>query len=444
MGIESVAIVGGGFSGTLLAINLLRHGGPRATLIERRPPFGKGVAYSAPTATHVLNVRAANMSAFPDAPSSFADWLGARGQGGPSTFASRRSYGDYLAGLLDEAIRDDVSGRLTLVDDNATAATISNDGVAVTLASGKVVRSDALVLATGNLPPHALPGVDEAEVGEVYVADPWSLDPGTAGEGPVLLLGTGLTMIDVALSLDDAGFSGEIVALSRRGLLPRVHAPASLGGLPERPPADLLLLLRAVRARAAEIGWRSAIDELRPFTQDLWRGASPADQSRFLRHLRPWWDVHRHRIAPDVAARIKALVASGRLQIVAGRLGRVDPGGRTTFTRRGGNRVSTANFATIVNCTGPQGDLTRTDEPLLRGLFDAGLTRPDSCRLGLDVDPDCRLIAAEGSASDRLLAVGPMTRGAFWEITAVPDIRRQAWSLARRLSNAHWVEGEGL
>lgn len=387
------------------------------------------------------------MSAFPDAPSHFADWLAGQGMGSPGSFASRRSYGDYLAALLGETIRHDVVGRLALVDDDVVAADMRADGVTLTLASGDRVAADALVLATGNLPPHALPGLDEAALGRRYAADPWSLDPASAENGALLLLGTGLTMIDVALSLDGAGFKGRMVALSRRGLLPRVHAPAHGGGLSERPPLALLPLLRAVRARGEAVGWRAAIDELRPYTQDLWRAASPADQSRFLRHLRPWWDVHRHRLAPDVAARIDALRASGRLRIVAGRALAFDAeadGVRVTFLPRGEQRRRSVSFVRIINCTGPQGDLTRSAEPLLRSLGGAGHVRPDAHRLGLDVDADSRLIGADGRPRDRLLAVGPMTRGAFWEITAVPDIRRQTWALARRLSNAHWVEGEGL
>ncbi len=427
-------------------MNLLRHDGPGTTLIERRPPFGKGVAYSSPTATHLLNVRAANMSAFPDAPHDFADWLGGQALGGPGSFASRRCYGDYLSELLGRTIREDVNGRLSLVDDGAVSATVSDNAVTLTLASGATVTASALVLATGNLPPHAPAGLDEAALGDRYVADPWSLDPASVGEGDILLLGTGLTMVDVALSLDDAGFKGRIIALSRRGLLPRVHAPATPGGLRERPPTAILPLLRTVRERSQAVDWRAAIDELRPFTQDLWRAAQPTEQERFLRHLRPWWDVHRHRLAPQVAARIDALRASGKLTIAAGRATAFDPVRRVSvaYTPRGETRTTTVSVVSVVNCTGPQGDLRRSPEPLLQSLLAAGHARPDACRLGLDVDADCHLIGTDGAARPQLFAVGPMTRGAFWEITAVPDIRRQTWALARRLSNAHWVEGEGL
>jgi uncharacterized NAD(P)/FAD-binding protein YdhS len=443
--LSRVAIVGAGFSGTLLAVNLVRHDGPDTLLIERGERFGRGVAYATGNPDHLLNVRAANMSALPDAPAHFAEWLAARNPAaGPATFVPRATYGAYLDDLLAWTRR---YAGTRLSERRADVISVRPDlyNVAIGFADGCQERADVVVLATGNLPPHTPPGLDPAPLGDRYLADPWRLDlaAGLRASDTMLLLGTGLTMVDMALTLDGTGFAGPIVALSRRGLVPRAHGDGPPGKLAERPPARLVPLLRAVRRRAEAIGWRGAVDELRPHTQDLWRAASPADRARFLRHLRPWWDVHRHRLAPEIAGRIDAMRASGRLVVRAGTLMGCDATG-VRFRPRGSHTVERIDVARVVNCTGPAGDAARSTDPLLRQLLADGLARPDAFRLGLDVDADSRLIGADGRPQARLYALGPLTRGAYWEITAVPDIRVQAWHLARRFSNAHWVSGEGL
>ncbi len=447
--IEHVAIIGAGFSGTLQAINLLRHEGPRATLIERAPVAGTGLAYGAAHPSHVLNVRAANMSAFPDDPSHFVRWLEARGvQNAPGAFIPRVTYGEYLRELLEAALRDP-SGRLTLLRDEVQDVEV--DGRVKVQLRGSTLEADAAVLAVGNLPPHDPPSLDPEKLSaQRYKGDPWdaSLPENLSAEDTVLVIGTGLTMVDVVLLLDARGFKGRIVAVSRRGLLPRPHAP---GGdwqrIDERPATTASRLLQGVRSRGAAIGWRNAVDELRPFTQAMWGNASEAERARFLRHLRPWWDVHRHRLAPEVHARLTAVIARGQLEVIAGKtLGFEErtEGIEVGLRRRGADGGETLLAQRIVNCTGPLGDLARTQEPLLQKLAARGLIRPDAAHLGIDVDNQGQTINAEGRANPDLYALGPMTRGAFWEIVAVPDIRTQTWNVARRLSNAHWVGGEGL
>jgi uncharacterized NAD(P)/FAD-binding protein YdhS len=442
---EHIVIVGGGFSGTLLAINLLRFDGPRATLVERAGDrIARGVAYSATEPAHLLNVRAAGMSAFPDDPGHFVRWLDARGAGGGTSFVPRLLYGVYLREAL-EAVRD---ARLTLVERDV----VDLDEGGVSLADGRRIAADRVVLATGNLPPHTPPGIDPALLPDGrYLDDPWRSAPGEGlGAGDtVLLLGTGLTAIDVALQLDAGGFPGTIVALSRRGLRPRRHRdglpPAA--GETDLPGVSLSWTVRRLRERAAVEGWRAAVDALRPVTQRLWAASDEDTRGRFLRHLRPFWDVHRHRLAPAVAARINAMVAEGRLRFVAGKVvaAQADGAGVALDWRpRHGDAVDWMTVARIVNCTGPQGDLTRTDDPLLGTLTARGLIRPDRLRLGIDVDAQGRTIDADGVASETLGCIGPMTRGGLWEVVAVPDLRRQAWDLARRLSHAQWVGGEGL
>lgn len=447
--IEHVAIVGAGFSGTLQAINLLHHQGPRATLIERGGRAGEGLAYGAAHPSHVLNVRAANMSAFPDDPGHFVRWLEASGRADAATaFVPRVTYGAYLRELLDAALRD-ARGRLTLVRDEVVD--IEAGARARLHLSGKTLDADAAVLAVGNLPPHAPPGLDsDALSSERYKHDPWdpSVPEGLADSDTVLVIGTGLTMVDVVLLLEARGFGGRIVALSRRGLLPRAHAP---GGewerIEDRPETVASRLLHQLRARGDAIGWRNAVDELRGFTQAMWGNASDGERARFLRHLRPWWDVHRHRLAPEVHARLEAALDRGQLEVRKGKTLAFaeDAGGvGVTWRRRGADAPERLHVQRIVNCTGPQGDLARTTEPLLQRLAARGTIRPDAAHLGIEVDNQAQTIAADGRGNPALYALGPMTRGAFWEIVAVPDIRQQTWNLARRLSNAHWVGGEGL
>lgn len=448
--ISRVAIVGGGFSGTIQAINLLRHDGPSAVLIERRPRAGRGIAYSALSDEHILNVRASNMSAFPDEPGHFVRWLEQKGLGVATDFISRSTYGDYLAELL-QTWSSRSPGRLTLVHDEAVEAEYSGATIRLQLAERGTLQADALILAVGNLPPHEIPAVAAARLdSDLYAANPWShsVADGLSDDDDVLVIGTGLTMVDTVLYLAASGFGGRILAMSRRGLLPQPHSdPHPPSKISERPGTLSSALVRSVRERGTIVGWRNAVDELRPYTQSIWRASDTAERSRFLRHLRPWWDIHRHRIAPRVAARLDELRHRGKLVPMAGKIIEIrEEGGRASvlWRPRGEKDRRQLRVRRIVNCTGPQGDLLRTREPLLRDMIAGGMIRPDPNRLGIDVDQQGQLIAADGSAQPHLFAVGPMTRGAFWEIVAVPDIRVQTWALARRLSDAHWVGGEGL
>jgi len=324
------------------------------------------------------------------------------------------------------------------------------EGWLIHLADGRSISADAVILALGNLPPHIPDGIDvNALPSDCFAAEPWSSDvaAGLTTDDLILVIGTGLTMVDIALLLDAQGFRGKILALSRRGLSPRAHAAVTPSVLDMRPPPTALSLLRHVRARSAAVGWRAAVDELRPYTEGLWTAADMIERRRFLRHLRAWWDVHRHRIAPAVAEKIAAMQVAGRLEILSGKLIEVvheGPAARVSYRPRGTEDIHTLRVRRIINASGPQGDLLRTEEPLLRRLLARGLIRPDPLRIGIDVTQQSEVIGADGESLPTLLALGPMTRGTFWEIVAVPDIRRQTWAVARKLSNSHWVGGEGL
>ena len=456
----AVAIVGGGFSGTLLALYLRRRcpPGTRIHLIERTARFGPGLAYSTENPSHLLNAFAGRMSAFPDFPSHFVDWLRARHAAGEdmpappteTSFVPRRTYGAYLREILDAEIREaGAEGGLSLVRGAATGIAPSHGGrlLSVTLDRAPALVVDIAVLAVGNFPPEAPPGAAPSfRATGLYRGDPWAADAlsGLAPDSAVLLIGTGQTMVDAAVSLLDRGHRGPIHALSRRGLLPTRHA----GGrtpvpAPSPLPAGTAALCRSVRAAIGAaanegIDWRRVVDGLRPATQHLWQAASPSDRARFLRHLRPWWEIHRQRLAPEIADRIDAARSRGQFLAAAGRL--LDYRAVTAdiaeiaYRRRGETAPRTLRVARVVNCSGPGGDVERIADPLLRRLLDAGMIRPDPLRLGLDVTGECALRDRDGRTSGRLYAVGPVTRGAFWEITSVPDIREQCAALAERIA----------
>jgi len=415
-----VAVVGGGFSGLLTAIHLLGRSDRIAVrLIERAERLGVGRAYAAANPDHLLNVRASNMSAFPDRSDHFADWLAGRGvAGGGDAFASRALYGEYLQGLLREAVGEGAPGRLLLEQDEAVGAAPRDGRFEIRMAMGRTIHADAIVLAVGLGPPKPPPGAaPELETCPAYAADPWRIDPAVFPAGDILLVGAGLTMVDTVLSLDRP--DRRFLAVSRRGLAPRSHAPTAPVQLPDGPLDTPAQALRSLRRLAREAGWRSAVDAVRPITPAIWRSWGLAERRRFLRHGRAWWDVHRHRMAPQIAARIGGLQKAGRLEISAARIERLAPQGEgvsVRLRRKGAAEAETLTFAAVVNCTGLSGDLSGS--PLLNDLVARGLARADPLKLGLEVDDAFR-------ASPRLYAVGPLARWARWETVAVPDLRTQ-------------------
>jgi uncharacterized NAD(P)/FAD-binding protein YdhS len=439
-GEPGVVIIGGGFSGTMLAAQLERRG-VSSVLIAGGGRAGQGTAYSTTENAHLLNVPAVRMGAWADRPEDFAEAVAEEGYG-PDDFVPRRRYGEYLGSILNEA---QASGQVSVIEGEAVGAEPDGDGWRVTLADGSRMRGRALALAQGNQAPQKLPfarGIDE----KYFVSDPWS-DQGraamaraAASGGDVLLIGTGLTMVDVVLSLDEARMRGRIIALSRRGLAPRSHADHGVAqvSLEQLPQGSLTKLWRWLLNHAAAVGWRAAMDSIRPHNQALWQSLGTSEQRRFLRHARPWWDVHRHRIAPEVAGRIRRLVQLGRLEIVAGRVtdmwvedGKLD----VAIKRRGKGGTADHQFALAINCTGPLGSISASGDGVLRSLLDGGLARADALDVGLEVDDRSRI-----SGARRAWALGPLTKGRYWEITAVPDIRGQvaavADDIAEELSNA--------
>ncbi|WP_315703913.1 MULTISPECIES: FAD/NAD(P)-binding protein [unclassified Bradyrhizobium] len=438
-------IIGGGASGVLLAYQLLQHPHSdfRVTLIEKRCEIGRGLAYHTGNADHLLNVRAANMSALPDDPDHFWRWLSTSPNAAPFRpdpycFVPRRLYGDYIASLVDPFLSPEHGEqRLTIVRGECIAVSEGWGNVTVSLADGSRLVGDVAVLATGH---------DAATARSAWHADPWISPsvPGFSKDAAVLILGTGLTMADYVLTLLREGHRGPIIAMSRRGLMARGHrrtAPLSIREEDIPFGAGASTLLRWFRQRiaahvAAGGDWRSVIDAVRPFSHQLWRELPASAKRSFLEHARAWWDVHRHRMAPEVEARIVEAIADGQLTVTAAKLVGIEggtSGARVRYRRRGRPEAETIEVGAIVDCTGIVRDPRATINPAVRSLFDQGLARPDPLRIGIDVTAECTIIHADGTLSQRLFAIGPLTRAAFWEIMAIPDIRNQCAALAAQL-----------
>ncbi len=436
---STVAVIGAGFSGLLTTLNLLRMSPDISVqLIERRGVFGLGPAYATGNPKHLLNVRLSNMSAFPDQPRHLADWMAEQ----PAWFArdefiTRGDYGRYLAHLLDQALRPDRDGeRLSLIRGDVSAIRLHEGGWKIMLDGRSSTTADAVVLAQGNLSPAAPSGLDPELVGSGrYLSDPWTaLNALPDDADDILLIGAGLTMVDAAIALRRPG--RRFTAVSRRGLLPRSHGSTTMPPRRRTYIGSPAQVFRQARLAARDDDWRIVVDDIRHSARDLWSSWPLPQRSRFLRHLRALWDNHRHRLAPGVAREVTAMLASEELEITAARITalRLDKNKvEAVLKHRGDPQPRPCRFDAVINCSGPTGDVAHSREPLLADLLKEGLAAPAPLGLGLAVDPKGRLIDGRMLVHSRLFAIGPLTRGLFWEATAVPDLREQAVALARQV-----------
>ena len=449
---QQISIIGGGFCGTALAIQLLsRAERPLCVrLLNRSGRLARGLAYGTRSASHILNVPAERMSLFADRPGDFLDFAcEEQPEAKPGDFLPRRLYGDYLQRRLDQAIAR-CAPAVTFEHEQAHVLDLSqeHDGYLLHLDDGRQLASDQIVIATGNFTPATPPALQGLIGDPRYIADPWgriALE-GIATDARVLLLGTGLTMYDVALALQDQGHRGPLQAMSRRALLPHGHRDNADHPRQPLPPANLLelgsarQLLTRVRAfvRDAEadgFDWRDAVAALRPLTPTLWQRLDSHERGRFLCHLQAYWDIHRHRAAPFIAGRIQTLL-QGQLQVRPARLIAAeasDHGLRLQVQPRGSSQCQALEVDLIINCTGPCNDLRYLDEPMLNALHTRGELVQDDNRIGLKVDDHYRLLDAKDRTQPALFLLSPMLRAHYWESTAVPELRQHAERLALQL-----------
>jgi uncharacterized NAD(P)/FAD-binding protein YdhS len=451
---KTVVIVGGGFSGALFGLKLrLKCPDWRIIIAEPKRQLGRGIAYGACGPAHLLNVPVSRMEI--GLKPSFADWLHHRrdsiadalvesGLDLASAFVPRRLFGEYMEERVNEAL--DSRSLVGLSSVRGEVVRLLNDHRGVLLTDGRQIKADIVVLAMGNLPPRP-PASPDAWVYDsgFFIPDPWAMDAFADLDPaePLLLIGSGLTTVDIALRLHQQGHRGPLLALSRRGLTPQTHAAG--GAWPEflhdKIPASALALTKIMRqqialAAAQGIVWQRVFDAARPAVPSIWNGWSQFSRRQFLRHLRPRWDIHRHRMAPRVRNAFAKLQSTGALEILPGRISGYRQAGRfveVTLSVRGGvTRVFNAGH--IINCTGPGGDFAKIAVPLIAELRDRKLAVPDALGVGLETR-DCAVIDHTGEASSWLFALGPLTRPAWWEITAVPEINLQIDRLVAQLSS---------
>jgi uncharacterized NAD(P)/FAD-binding protein YdhS len=455
--VKNIVIIGGGMSGTLVAANLLKQATTplRIVIVDRSPPIGRGVAYGTDCPHHLLNVPADRLGAYPDDPTGFFGWVAARiGRSTfphdvtSSDFLPRSLYGQYIYSVLTEArTAAPKNVALEIVVGEATDIDETSTGPLVKLADGREFPATHVVLALGNLPgEYPIRRSLRFFHGPRYVHVPWTegalegIDP----TADVLIVGAGLTAADVILKLACDGHRGTIHALSRRGLLPLAHkfGPPYRDFLHGQPLPDTvreafhLVKTEARKAIAAGQGWQSVIDALRPYTQAIWQRWSWTERSRFLRHVRPYWDAHRHRYGPQTNAQLDLLRESGQLRFYAGRLQSLTEtatAAEAVFRYRGEDKFTTLTVAKVINCTGPRSDYSKYQHPLFINLLARGLIDHDPLALGLNANPDGELYRYRGAPSGWLLALGAPLKGVLWETTAVAEIRVQARALAAKI-----------
>lgn len=449
---HKIVIIGGGLSGTLLSIHLLRTHANRPlsiTVIDSNPPDMLGAAYSTEINFHLLNVPAGKMSAFPDISDDFVNWLSASGypyQG--ESFVPRRIYKRYIQDILEKELRGtDEKVRYAFI--HSTAIGVEPVDRALVLRSGEKVPFDKLVLAVGNYKATGLPLADKGYMRHpAYFGSAWEsrLFDHLEENGKVLIIGTGLTMVDTVLTLRQKKHKGAITALSTHGFTPTSHehsSPYQISPLPADSFRTCLDALKFVsghldNARRQGIAWHSVIDAIRPFTQQIWQNLPTEEKKRFMEHLRHIWGVARHRMPQECAAALRELISTGQLSIFAGRIKaiRCDPQQRFSvdYQERASKRPLTLEVDTIVNCMGPESNYERLEDPLINHLLQLGLMRTDPLRLGIDCTPEGAVREKDGVPSRWLYAIGPPLKGILWEITSVPEIRTAALQLAKVVS----------
>lgn len=435
-----VIVIGGGFSGALCASHLVRKG-CAATVFEPSARLGVGVAYGTSEAGHLLNVVAGRMSAFTDRPDDLVEWASAHlGRTvRPDEFLPRRVYGAYVAHRVEQA-RNQAGVAFEHLRARAVAIAWDADRLLVRTDAGGVVEGGACVLACGHGAPADPPVRFGAEMysSPRYIRDPWRPDAfdGLGAEDGVVLIGTGLTMIDMVISLRARGHHGVVTAISRRGLTPRPHAEAPVrpGEPCIAPGSGVRESMRAMRAASEALGWREAVDSVRPITSDIWRAWSEAERRRFLRRARPYWDVHRHRCAPLIGAMLDAEIAGGGVRILSGRIA----GWREKDDRvigavalRDVTGMMEVSGSRVINCTGPCNDPRRSADPLVQRLLASGLVRADAHGLGIETDAQGRAV---GDSDAAMWCVGPWRAAQAWESVAVPELRVQAETVATAIA----------
>lgn len=452
----TIAIIGGGFCGTMAAVNLARFSDEplKIVVVNAKRPFGRGTAYGTSRREHLLNVAARNMSAFPDHPHHFFDWLRARSDFDHlsddelrETFIPRAIYGDYVRSLAEthlQPVHDRFDIDFDLIEAEATDIDWSDrKNLKVSLSNGDSISANSILLATGNQPPAALPSGAPLAFDRRFCTDPWNTEffdrlPPNGSE--IVILGTGLTMVDVIVTLDTLGWEGQVTAVSRNGMLPQSHfrGIAYPDFLPENHESlglnGLVELIRQQGQQLARISQNPAIaiDKLRPYTQKIWRGLSIDEKTTFLRDYSAQWNVVRHRIAQSIHRLLTDRFDAGTLRVVSGTIESLASNERSIDvhyrTGAGDEQLLSGDF--VINCTGPQSRFSNSNSELFRNLLGRGMAA-DDMDMGVRVDENFAVLDEQNEPLGQIFAIGPPLKGTLWETTAVPELRSQAMRVSQ-------------
>ena len=414
---------------------------PSVLLVDDAKLTGRGVAYGTVQMEHLLNVPASGMSILPDNPDHFVEWLRDHGEapdGLADRFMPRAVYGRYLHEQLEAAQSDGVE-----LQRGRVVALGVGDGYRLTFADGTSVDAASVVLAIGNS-PHRLPVPHEG----VDVIDAW--DDVAAAAIPirddVAIVGAGLSMVDVVLSLAANHHRGRIDVFSRHGMAPLPHdgrhdnADIDIDAFVALPLRSRVNHLRQWVDAHPQRHWQAMMRTLRAPGQRLWQSLEYNEQERFLRHVVRFWDIHRHRIAPQVAETLAALRKTGQLTLHAGRprkLKPLDSRIEVTYLPRHASSMESLPFDRVINATGLETHLESSSDPLLQSLLANGHARPGPHGRGLDTADDGSLLDRDGRAQPGLYTLGSSRIGSLWESIAIPDLRVQAADLGASLLHAY-------
>ncbi len=458
-GTTHIAIIGGGFCGVMTTVHLLRSADTplKITLINSGYPLGKGVAYSAYSKQHLLNVTAGNMSAFPDKPADFVDWI--HNKEGytqvdksllSKTYLPRYLYGEYIEGIWKNALSTKKADiELDVIDDTAIDVEVNDNGVAILLKKSQPLAADKLVIATGNSEPRnpEIPGKDFFS-SPSYFRDSWKGESvsNLKSENDILIIGNGLTMVDTVLGLIENGFSKTIYSISPNGfgILPHRHGGMEYSGLKNEisKPYELSKLVNLTHKhirvmRNLGLSAEPIIDSLRPLTQEIWQSLSLSERKHFLTRLRHLWGVARHRLPVHVHDMMQNLRINGNLVVMAGTVKNITEtadGIKVILNNKKTKKEETITVERVINCTGPESSIKKSNNTLLQNMWKRGIATTDALELGINADVESfRIIDKYGDKLPNIYTLGANLRGMLWESSAVPELRVQVEKLAQKL-----------